>query len=422
MATITFTSDIDWIVPDENGTVTIRCYGGEGEDGSASESGEDNSSWSTDISTSGGSNGGYAEGDASVSPGDVLHVRIGGGGGADGGSYGAAGVSVSAQGGAGGNAASVRHGGSTVNDTIIGAGGGGGGAAVGTGYDHSGNADTAGSGAGGGNGQDGGSQSQTDTAGGGASGSYEGDDGSQYKRTRGGVGGTVTCGGGGGGGFNGGEGGDIAFGTFVSSNSDYTNIYGLANGGAGGDGYTGGVSSSSQQTSFHSGNARVEIEYTPTPNAPINSNAVANHQGPNIEVLWNIHDSITDGFYIYRSESSGFTPGSGNRIATINNGSATSYTDSTVDRGVEYFYKISAFESTSSNESDPSVETASTAGEVFKIDEGGTFTQYPIKYNDSGSWEFASELWVFSGGSGYSTSAYGSSNYGSSSTGGWEEQ
>lgn len=413
MATITFTSDFDWIVPDTNSEITITCRGGRGEDGSGETD-------SFSVNTTDGHNGGVVIGDRNVSPGDVLHIRIGGGG--SGGEAHSSNFSddyTDAYGGDGGDAADVRFGGTSLGNVIICAGGGGGGAAS---DEHVSVGSAGGGEAGDGESAGGNAYITHNPALGGESGGYFGGSGGSSSGNEYDDDGTdehsAGAGGGGGGGHHGGTGGRTDY-----SGDDYHGAYAdtWAGGGGGGDGDTSGVHNTDVTIGGHSGSAEVEIEFEPFPNPPLSLNAIPNHQAPNIELTWDVHDSITEGFNISRGTDPNFEHNVDNRIVRITNENARSYTDTNTERGVEYYYKISAWTNTYSEGSTAEGPAQATAGEVFKINEDGSFTQYPVRYWDASEWDFASELSVFSA-AGYSTVSYGDSDYESPDGGEWQEQ
>lgn len=405
MATVTFTSDRSWIIPADNSSVTIRCYGGQGGDGSGD-------------SSSSGSDGGYAEGELSVSAGEQIEIVIGGGGN---GKSASAGFGTSVSAGNGGDAASVRRSPGGVGDIAILAGGGGGGAGAAYGGGD-GESETTGSGSGGGNGGDGGGTSgifSISGADGGSSGGFDGGDGS--RSTNGTNGSAAAVGGGGGGGLNGGEGGNATAGWSYST--DF--LVAHAGGGAGGDGYTGGVSNSSQNGGAHSGSAKVEIDYTPTPNAPTMLPELIDHQAGNATIRWDIEDSIVDGYYVYRTSSPNPSPDPGNRIATINDRFTTEYVDTNISRGDRYYYIVSAFEATSGNESDATNQEGATVGEVVYVYTNGSWTYYPVYDSEliSGAdFDLASEISVFEQNTDtFGEGAFGGDTFGPSAGGAWRE-
>ncbi len=103
-------------VPEGITEVTIEVWGAAGEN----------------VQSSSGGLGGYASGDLSVAPGDILNVYVGGQNGYNGGGNGGSGGTSGYNGGNGGGASDVRIGGTDLTDRII-VGGGGGGAGRGNG-------------------------------------------------------------------------------------------------------------------------------------------------------------------------------------------------------------------------------------------------------------------------------------------------
>lgn len=254
-------SDQQWVVPTGVYLVTIEVWGSAG-------------------SREGGF-GGYAKGDLSVSPGEVLHVYVGD----PWSNGGAAGY------GRGGGASDVRHGGTALSNRVIVAGGGGGGGQATRAGGHGGYpSGTAGSGASTYGGGGGGTQS---AGGAGGAGKTSGNNGDPGQLGTGGEwnGGYLSGegaqgGGGGGGGYYGGGGGG----------SDLTYSPDRGGGGGGGSSYIGGVTNASTQTGVHSstsGQAIITYDDNTAPDAPTRvapvDGAVLDWQQPNV-FDWQFND------------------------------------------------------------------------------------------------------------------------------------
>ncbi len=104
---------------------------------------------------------------------------------------------------------------------------------------------------------------------------------------------------------------------------------------------------------------------TTPPAAPTGLTATA--IGPSqIDLDWaNNTEADLDHYSVYRSTTSGFTPGTGNFVA---NTTVSSYSDTGLSASTTYYYKVTAVD-TSNNESDPSAQASATtetppAGEV----------------------------------------------------------
>lgn len=319
--------------------------GGGGESGDAEDSGGD---------------GGRAELTRNIDIGDSYDIYIGGGGKqgdtSSGGSGGGAGgyngggsggggycTNGSGAGGGGGGATDVRPSGGDLGDRfVVGGGGAGGAAGWGSIYGNSG-------------------------AGGGSTGQHGCDD------TRCGKGGTQS---------SGGERGEM--GSFVGNNGSWldggdgvsdadSNGICVATGGAGG-GYYGGGSGACERgfdddmgssgggssyvdtdigydTSLTTGggasgrrrdgySGSVTIHYNVFPNAP--SPSATTESNTEISLSWTDNSSDADGFRIYRSTSPDVPTTSGYQIADVSV-STTSYTDTGLDEGTEYFYVVAAY-------------------------------------------------------------------------------
>lgn len=377
MATSTFTGGDEFIVPAENSQVTIRCYGGKGQDGTANGQPLE--------SVGVGGNGALVEGVLNVSPGDRLYIREISGARGGSASY----SSNEAEGGDGGNAILVRYGGDSVDDIVIGAGGGGGGGAAASDDWEGGDTDTGGGGGGGGSAQDGDNASTGNTSAsggtGGGSSSKTGSSGSTNSDGHADVG-AAAAGGGGGAGWNGGTGGG------ASAYAPYTDTYAWEEasgaGGGGGDGYTGGVYSTSVTIGQNSSGAYVEIEYTPTPRTPTLADITFDAEVPETYLDWSLTSDIVDGYYVYRGTASGFALDSNHRVANITNGGVQSYTDQGIVRGTQYYYVVTAYESSSGNESDGSNEETVLVAAYIEVYEDGSWVSKPVRYWDENDQEW----------------------------------
>lgn len=299
---------------------------------------------------SGGPNGGYNEARLPVTPGDTLNLRVGeqgsqnnsypegeleGGGFPNGGG---AYFSGSHDGGGhgGGGSSDVRHPSSSRGDNIVQCAGAGGGDGSASGDDgDAGPADSGNGGRGGGaqgEGENGGGaethEHSVDGGEGGGSGSFQGENGS--------IGGVDShdhhaAGGAGGGGVNGGEAGDHAIRAYNDSQ--------VAGGGGGGDGYLDPVlSNTSTQVGAKSGHGRIRIEYSPEVRS-INAATGRNE----IDLTWNRPHSECIGYDVYRAQSSGGkTTADYSHIASIGSGNNTSYTNTGLEDGERYYYRVRA--------------------------------------------------------------------------------
>jgi hypothetical protein len=212
--TFQFTGNVqDWVVPNGVTSVSIKAYGASG--------GSD---------TQPGGRGGFASGDLAVTPGETLHLYIGGRGndctsGAGGGYNGGGNAGPSGCSGGGGGATDVRVNDTAISNRVIVAGGGGG-------------AGLYGSGSAGGN--------QIYSGNLYAGGNHPGD------------------GGGGGGGYYGGS--------YGSGDS----------GGQGGSSYTSGVSNESQSAGVNNGNGYIVLMWKISDtNPPTTTSSVSGTQGTN---------------------------------------------------------------------------------------------------------------------------------------------
>lgn len=110
---------------------------------------------------------------------------------------------------------------------------------------------------------------------------------------------------------------------------------------------------------------------------PTITSIVAN-QG-NIQLEWNASSGPVEGYNIYRSTATGFTPNSNNKIGSVGN-TIFSYTDAlpNIQANTDYFYRISSFDG-SNNESNYSDEVTVTTLEVK--DNNGLPTEYALGNN-----------------------------------------
>lgn len=249
ITTYDYTGDADtYTVPIGVTSIRIECFGAEGMVGLGAGGGE-------------AGLGAYAEGELTVSPGDVLNIYVGG---QDGYNGGGAGGDIG--GGNGGGASDVRFGGVDLADRIIVAGGGGGGGSTGCVATWAGGNGGAGGGLSGTNGED-------SPNGGGGFGGTSGSGGAEGIGCGGflgepglddGTGGdgqgcccaTTPGGGGGGGGFIvGGGGGGGSAGTTGCSGNDK----GGGGGGAGGTSFTGDLDLASTDNGVRSGDGQIII-------------------------------------------------------------------------------------------------------------------------------------------------------------------
>ncbi len=256
--------------------VHVAAYGAQGGSGAVGAN-----------SAAGGAGGlgGFAEGDLTVSPGDVLNVVVGGQGATPTGGFNGGGNGGSQNAGGGGGSSDVRVGGTAESNRVIVAGGGGGGGRAGCELSvvTGGNGGAGGSGVGaigtdaptsngvaggGGGGNFGSVQGAAGTAGIGCSG-FLGQPGTAAASGQGGNGGngqscccfnaqSIPGGGGGGGGYlGGGGGGGGSAGTTGCSGNDK----GAGGGGGGGSSYIGGVSNGVQSAGTNTGNGQVVITW-----------------------------------------------------------------------------------------------------------------------------------------------------------------
>lgn len=280
-STFNFTGGIQtFTVPCGVNQVHIAAYGAQGGSGAAGG----NSS-----AGGAGGQGGQAEGDLTVSPGDVLNIFVGGQGAAPTGGFNGGANGGSQNAGGGGGASDVRVGGTAEANRVIVAGGGGGGGRGGCELSSvaGGNGGSGGGGAGNG-GVDAPTpnQSPTGVAGGGFGGNagsvqgaagaagigcsgFLGAPGTTASGGTGGAGGagqscccfssaSIPGGGGGGGGYlGGGGGGGGSAGTASCSGNDK----GGGGGGGGGSSYTSGVANGIVTNGVQTGNGQVVISW-----------------------------------------------------------------------------------------------------------------------------------------------------------------
>jgi PKD repeat protein len=230
-ATFNYTGSVQtWTVPACVNLVQIECYGAQGGPGDGGTFADD------------GGYGGYAKGNLSVSPGQVLYIYVGekpasatngpggwNGGGGDG-----------QYGGGGGGASDVRTNGQTLNNRVIVGGGGGGG--------NSGSPDHGFGGAGGGN-------AGSPGINGPGNGACPGQGGTQS------AGGAAGCGGGAAGSFGQGGSSQGAYHVGGGGGGWYGGGSAYAVGGGGGSGYIGGVSSGTMQSGQRQGHGQVVLTY-----------------------------------------------------------------------------------------------------------------------------------------------------------------
>lgn len=107
-------------------------------------------------------------------------------------------------------------------------------------------------------------------------------------------------------------------------------------------------------------------------------NSIIANQG-NVQLEWNASSGPVEGYNIYRSTATGFTPNSNNKIGSVGN-TIFSYTDAlpNIQANTDYFYRISSFDG-SNNESNYSDEVTVTTLEVK--DNNGLPTEYALGNN-----------------------------------------
>lgn len=316
MTRVTFGSDGSYTIPDDEiNKVLLVCNGQDGDDKSAP-----------------GGSGGYAEGYLSVTSGDTVYARF-----LDGGN----GIATdddgfaSASGGDGGDAAEVRHPTSDSSDWVATAGGGGGGGdAEAYSAEGSNTADSGSGGDGGDTGQDGSSASAVDTSASGGNGEGEttltGSDGETARVLDNGPDEASASGGGGGGGRTGGSGGG------ANASADFDNYANAsAGGGGGGGGATSGVSSANTVIGgTQDAGGQVVIEHA----TPVTDLAGVDDGSASIILSWSdVPDDA--GYNIYRSQATGTTLSDYTQIDSVST-DTTSYTDTGLENGELYYYRI----------------------------------------------------------------------------------
>lgn len=389
-----------WTAPD--GIVSpifLKVYGAGGGSGDAwfREDYYDNKKASAS-----GANGGYAEGELSVSSGDDLYLYVGGGGGNTGGGYPDGGDggyahtetnldgyqddATTSQGGGGGGSTEVRHNSDTTSARVILAGGGGGGgAAVATAHDLEGFTDVdAGSGGSGGatasDGTDAGTDQTSGAGGEGGSTSGPGGDGEKASLTKS-EDQATAAGGGGGGGINGGggAGAQVDQSEYHQDSSEHFQD-GAGGGGGGGSGYTGGVSNASMtQGGGSSGSGKVTIQYEAPPPAPQNLTYTLSR--PDVTLSWD-EVSSADGYNVYRRQEGG----SLSQIDSVTGSTTTSYTDTPSDQVAEYYYAVTAYDSIGEGKYSNEVYVIFASGP--HIYTNGTWTKERVKYWDGAAWQY----------------------------------
>lgn len=320
MSSQTLSPGDDFTVPTAVYSITIMLEG---------EAGETDDTFGTPI----GGDGGYVEGTIDVSPGETLYVRSSPGGGG-----------VGAR--EGGDSIDVRQDGTSLNDRVAVAAGGGGGANFGSVGD------------------------------GGEGGALTGEDGEDNPDTFSGpgLGGSQSAGGDGGDGIDGegspgqfGDGGDAAGGGAGAGGAGWYGGGGAGDdsgrsgecGGGGGSNYVGGIDPTNNERggSFQDfgegGSARFEWEP-----ASVGTLTASTDSDTSISLNWNSPENFDPNtYYIDRSTYDGDY----SQIATA---STTSYTDTGLSQGAQYYYRIRA------DDVDPSnTDSATTTLPAPSIDE-----------------------------------------------------
>ncbi len=123
--------------------------------------------------------------------------------------------------------------------------------------------------------------------------------------------------------------------------------------------------------------AYISVGGTTTLAQPVITSILAN-QG-NVQLSWNASSGPVEGYNIYRSTSTGFTPNSNNKIGSVGS-TVTSYTDAlpNIQANTDYFYRISSFDG-SNNESDYSDEV--TTRTLYVNDNDGIPLEYSLNSN-----------------------------------------
>jgi len=338
--------------PGRRDEITVEAYGARGGDGSGNISGPD---VTLPLKTTGdGGNGGYVSGDYSVSPGDVVTMRIGGrgsdGGWPDGGDGpqrsvqdGYPEIQIDTQAGSGGGSTSVD----VEGTEILRAGGGGGGGASCTavvGLDPSGStnigdggyAHTQNGGDGSTNASDRYNSASATANGGGAGGSDNGG-GDAVIAGADGEGRGIGVGGGGGGGDRVGYGGGVG-----SDGQQNLNVAAAGSGGAGTEFIHTGVSNASTQndvTSPNNGTAgQVTIEYELPPEPP--SDFTVSGGSRETTLTWTNDPDGYDSIEVYRATQSGGKETADYTLVETIGGANESYADSGLLDGERYFYRL----------------------------------------------------------------------------------
>lgn len=329
MPSVTITSDDSWQVPIGVGEVDVTLSGEAGRDGDTGGFGNN--------TTSAGSDGLEVTATMSVSGGQTLYIRFGGGGI---GTYESdPSYNAYAEGGDGGDAADIRKGGTALSDRAIVAPGGGGGSAA-TFSDETPQAWDSGA-AGWVSGEDGGVRDtffESAVARGGDrnSGGSGGNLATDGSAGQGGQGmgnfdqSNAQSGGGGGGGYYGGGGGG----------ADSV----IVAGGAGGSGYSDASVSSVSYSATPTTNSFVEISYELPPDAATDLAATAD-SGDEITLSWTFASSA-DEYNVYRSTDPGVS-----KSDTLA-GTATSdpFTDTGLNDGSKYHYAVAGVNSVGEGE------------------------------------------------------------------------
>lgn len=107
-------------------------------------------------------------------------------------------------------------------------------------------------------------------------------------------------------------------------------------------------------------------------------NSIVANQG-NIQLSWNSSAGPVEGYNIYRSTSTGFTPDNNNKIGNVGS-TIINYTDAwpNIQPNTDYYYRISSFDG-SGNESDYSEEVTTRTLDVN--DKNGIPTEYSLNSN-----------------------------------------
>lgn len=107
-------------------------------------------------------------------------------------------------------------------------------------------------------------------------------------------------------------------------------------------------------------------------------NSIVANQG-NVQLSWNSSAGPVEGYNIYRSTSTGFTPDNNNIIGNVGS-TITTYTDAlpNIQANTDYYYRLSSFDG-SGNESDYSEEVTTRTLDVK--DKNGIPTEYSLNSN-----------------------------------------